>query len=155
MPEFLNASRYVELGANFCTEDLRNRRFHYHLLRLHSVLTDADVEDLQELGRQAFQNGNAADQADKIKDRADASPLALTIADITRSAALLSPGDEKEALVGALMGAYLSTAGIEGVDKSLVACLGAIAGAITLSGETTRNSIPEVPLSEYLSTVEV
>ncbi|MBL1108809.1 hypothetical protein JK361_30210 [Streptomyces sp. 5-8] len=154
MPEFDNASNHVHLAATFLLEDLRIRRFRYHLLRLNSVLTAADAEDLQELARQAFQKGAAADAADKIKERSDASPLARTIADITRTAALLSPGREKEELMGALMGAYLSTSGIQGVDRSLVACLGAIAGAITLKGKSIRDDLPEVPLSEYLSTAD-
>ena len=68
-------------------EDAGARRLRYHLLRLSVAgLTRKDVADLGELGRPAFQESDVTEQAAKIKQRPDASPLAFAIADILERA---------------------------------------------------------------------
>ncbi|MFI2206559.1 hypothetical protein ACH47Z_38605 [Streptomyces sp. NPDC020192] len=159
MSDFPQADESFDSVAHFFIEDVKSRRFHYHLLRLRSMagLTDQDVEELGELGRLVFQNGQAEDQAAKIKNRPDASGLAVTLASIVyRMApdATSAPApDLKRVLMGALTGAYLSTGGIPNHDGPTLACLGAIAGAVTVAlGAFTMDAISQVPLDDYVRT---
>ncbi len=74
--------RPFSIQCRLTLEDAGPQRLRYHLLRLTVAgLTEHDVEDLGEPGRLAFQDSDAAEQAEKIVERPDASPLARPIAD--------------------------------------------------------------------------
>jgi hypothetical protein len=157
MSDFPQAGDSFASVAELFVEDVDARRFRYHLLRLKAMagLTDQDVEELGELGQLVFQNGRAADQAARIKDRSDASELAATIADIVHRMALgatsLPAPDLKQVLIGTLVGAYLSTGDLPGHDGPTLACLGAIAGAATMAvGAFAMDSMSRIPADEYL-----
>ena len=80
------AADYFITAANHIAEDAGTRRLRYHLLRLGASagLTDHDIEEPGELGRLVFQGGRTTDQTDKIVNRADASPLAVTVATVVQ-----------------------------------------------------------------------
>jgi hypothetical protein len=95
-------------AVGFGFEDARLLHLSYHLLRLTVVgLTQADVEDLGELGRLAFQESDVTQQTAKIKQRPDAS-LAFAIADIVEQAGqgLSGPAARRPVMFGAVLGAY-------------------------------------------------
>jgi hypothetical protein len=122
----------VELSVS----DAQQRRFRYHLLRLTVVgLTKQDVVDLGELGRLAFQESNVTEQSTRIKERADASPLAVAIADILERAASGRPGSVSlgSVLLGAALGAYTSLHGFQDGHETAMAILGSVGGAVAAS----------------------
>lgn len=137
-------------------EDANLSRIRYHLLRLRAEapLSEQEVDDLGEFARLIFLgDGAAADVGAKIAGRADASPLAVAIVSVMPDGADFEfpATDPKEVLTSAIAGAYLCTGSLSGVDRSLVAPLGAIAGAsAALCRPIVTRSISEVPLDEYL-----
>jgi hypothetical protein len=151
-------------------EDAERRRLRYHLLRLTLAgLTTEDVEDLRILGRVAFQEFEAEvrEQTAKIKQRAGTSSLAFAIADIVehaaveRTADLRGPGGLKAVMLGAVLGAYTSLGivaesdlgNIAGIEKSTVATLGAIGGAIaTWTSTIVRDNINDLGWAAYTRT---
>ncbi|MFF4161553.1 hypothetical protein [Streptomyces sp. NPDC001678] len=152
------AAEYFGDAASFIAEDARIERFRYHLIRLRASagLTDKDVEELGELGRLVFQEDKATDQAAKIVNRADASPLAVTIATVVGEGAPW-PADPKAAMLGAVLGAYMSLSAFSGssTEVSLFATLGAVAGALATSASTfVMENIKQIPLGDYLNMQE-
>lgn len=137
-----DAADHFNLVADFSFGDAERQRLRYHLLRLTGVgLTDEDVEDLSELGRLAFQESDVTKQVAKIKRRAGASPVARVIASIVESARSVPGGVSlKAVLLGAVLGAYTGLQQVSGMDRSAVAALGAIGGAVAVS---TRAHIEE------------
>ncbi|MFD4659832.1 hypothetical protein ACFWP2_29865 [Kitasatospora sp. NPDC058444] len=137
-------------------EDANIHRIRYHLLRLGAIapLSEQEVDELGEFVRLVFLgDGAAADVGAKIAGRADASPLAVAIVSVVPSGAdSESPAvDPKEVLTSAIAGAYLCTGDLSGVDRSLVAPLGAIAGAsAALFQPIVTRSMGAVPLEDYL-----
>ncbi len=148
------AGEHFRSAAHFSFEDAQQHKFRYHLLRLTVVgLTKEDVEDLGELARLAFQESDVTGQTTKIKQRADASSLAFAIADILEGAGsgVGGPVSLRAVLLGAVLGAYASLGGVEDVDESAVAILGAIGGAVAVSTSTFINdNITRQSWDEYL-----
>lgn len=153
------AAEFVEnfqTAAGFGIEDAQLRRLRYHLLRLTAIqggLTRDDVRDLTELGRLAFGESELAETVERIKARPESSRLALAIADIVATG---SPtAHPREAMIGAVLGAYASLGRIKGADELTVATIGAIAGAVAV---TTNNFIVEIndqqSWSHYLDSEE-
>ena len=110
----------------------------YALLRLSTQgLTEQDQEELAELGRLAIQELDVEQAANRIRERADARPLAVAIADIVRHATFSGEGggtSTKMAMLGAVYGAYAGMAFSPGGDDPRGrSILGAIAGAIATS----------------------
>jgi hypothetical protein len=134
--------------------DAQQRRLRYQLLRLTVVgLTKPDVVDLGELGRLAFQESNVTEQVTRIKERADASPLAVAIADILERAASgrLGSASLGSVLLGAVLGAYASLHGFHDGDETAVAILGSIGGAVAASTSAViLDNINQQGTSEYL-----
>ena len=134
--------------------DAQQRRFRYHLLRLTVVdLTRQDVADLGELGRLAFQGSNVTEQAARIRERADASPLAVAIADILERAASGLPASAGlgPVLLGAVLGAYTSLRGGQDGDEAATAILGSISGAVAAATSAlVFDNINQQGTSEYL-----
>lgn len=125
--------------ADYTVADAQLRRFRYHLLRLTATeLSREDIPNLVELGRLAFQGADVAGQADAIKQRPGVSELAAAIAGIAAEGGRV--GDRGAALLGAVLGAYISLIGaganIPENDRKAAAILGAIAGATALSTGT-------------------
>jgi hypothetical protein len=91
--------------------------------------------DLGELSRLAFQESNVTEQSTRIKERADASPLAVAIADILERAASGRPGSVSlgSVLLGAALGAYTSLHGFQDGHETAMAILGSIGGAVAAS----------------------
>ncbi len=157
MPENMaileKAGDHFRFSADFSFEDAGPQRLRYHLLRLTVAgLKEQDVEDLGELGRLAFQDSDVTEQAKKIMERPDASRLARAIADIVRQAGvvrgLVKP---REALFGAVLGAYAGLQNVEGLDQMSVATLGAIDGAIAMStSRFIEHNIDRQAWFEYL-----
>ena len=125
--------------------DARNG-LRYMLLRLSVVgLTDGEREQLTELARLAFQESDVAAQAGRIRDAADASPLAVAIADLVQETGRTS---KRATMLGAISGAYaaLRSAGGQHDELVLKGLLGAVAGATAaatsefLDGERARDS---------------
>ncbi|MEU9045294.1 MULTISPECIES: hypothetical protein [unclassified Kitasatospora] len=59
--------------------------------------------------------------------------------------------DPKDVLTGAITGAYLCTSNLSGVERSLLASLGAVAGATAVPlRPIVAESIGQVPLDDYL-----
>lgn len=144
-------------GSERIFDDVAQRRLRYHLLRLTTVgLTETDVEDLRELGRLAFEDVDVTDKSTRIKQRADASELAVAIADILEQAPVR--GSRARVMVGAVLGAYAVVGGTAAAadmtrqDRSAAAVLGAVGGALAASTiPTVLDRIDHVGLSEYLS----
>jgi hypothetical protein len=159
MSDFRDAEQAVDDARGFFTEDARLHRIRYHLLRLGAMapLSDQEVDELGEFARLIFLgDGAAADAAAKIAGRADASRLAVAIvsvvpAPVTSQFPSVDSVDPKEVLTSAITGAYLCTSELSGVDRSLLAPLGAIAGATTvLLRPIVTDSISQVSLDDYL-----
>jgi hypothetical protein len=152
------AGEIFGFAAQMSFEDARQRRLRYHLLRLTAVgLHRDEVEDLGELGRLSFEESDVAGQAAKIKERAGASALAFAIADIVERAGggVGAPVSRRGVFTGAVLGAYAAVSGSAGMDRTTVAILGAIGGAVaTPASAFIADRIPEVGLSEYLSMKE-
>jgi hypothetical protein len=123
-------------------------------LRLTTVgLSSRDIEELGELARLAFQESDVTDQADRIKQRTDASPLAFAIADILQSVGSDFSGrlSLRSVMFGAVLGAYTSLGGVTEVDRSVVAIAGAIGGAVAVSTSSiVVDSIKQRFLGEYV-----
>jgi hypothetical protein len=115
----------------------------YPLRRLRAVLSlpEQDAQELTELGRIVIQEGDVVEVADRIKERPDASPLAVAIANIVQEARF---SDTRTAMLGAVFGAY---AGLEssqiGDDPQVRAVLGAIGGALALTTHTQLQEMLE------------
>ncbi len=157
MPENMaileEAGDHFRFSADFSLEDAGPQRLRYHLLRLTVAgLTERDVEDLGELGRLAFQHSDVAEQAKKIMERPDTSPLARAIADIVRQAGRVrGPVKPREVLFGAVLGAYAGLQHVQGLDEVSVAILGAIGGSIAMStSQLIEENIDRQAWSEYL-----
>ncbi|WP_314252630.1 hypothetical protein [Streptomyces sp. DSM 40907] len=133
---------------SFIDSDVHQQRLHYHLLRLASYgLAQEEVEDLRELGRLAFEDADVTEQSAKIKQRAGASALAVAIADIVERG-----GPRPQVMMGAVLGAYAGLRGIPSMDRSTMAVLGAIGGAIaTVISPIVFERIEVVGLERYLS----
>ncbi|MBI3423088.1 MAG: hypothetical protein HY011_09125 [Acidobacteria bacterium] len=107
--------------------DDARRGLKYMLLRLSLLgLSHEEQHQLRQLARLACAGAEAAvlEAAEQIKERPTASPLAVALADIV----LAAPG-QKEALLGALFGAYAGlgrgrniTGGITGAGAGALAC---------------------------------
>jgi len=99
----------------------------YMLLRLSLLgLSTEDQKQLRKLARLAFADEDVTPEADRIKNRKTASPLAVAIAGIVTSAP-----EKKAALLGAVFGAYAGL-GAPG-SKFTRGIQAAVAGAVTLS----------------------
>jgi hypothetical protein len=104
-------------------EDARNG-LGYPLRRLGVVgLSQRDIEELTELGQAVFQDGDVHGIAKRIWERQGASPLAVAIANIVNS---VEKHDKREAVVGAIFGAYTRLES----GRMREAVLGAIGGAL-------------------------
>ncbi|WP_406389682.1 hypothetical protein [Streptomyces sp. NBC_00887] len=151
------AGELFRSGSERVFDDVAQRRLRYHLLRLTTVgLTETDVEDLRELGRLAFEDVDVTDKSTRIKQRADASALAVAIADILEQPP--NRGSRARVMVGAVLGAYAvvggtaAAGGMTRQDRSAAAVLGAVGGALAASTiPTVLDRIDHVGLSEYLS----
>lgn len=159
MTDFHPADEYFRSAVGFVLEDAHILRFRYHLLRLRLAgLTDQDVEELTELARLVFQGSDVRQQTASIRKRADASPLAVTIAGVVDEAASgldlpFQAPDLKHILMGAVFGAYLNTAEVPDVEPATVASIGALAGAVTIAvSTTTMGAIARIPPDEYVRT---
>jgi hypothetical protein len=118
----------------------------YPLRRLGSLLRlpEQDREELTELGRIVIQEGDVGEVADRIRERQDASPLAVAVAAIVQEARFSGGGDTRGAMLGAVFGAY---AGLEssqtGDEPHVGAVLGAIGGALAVTTYTQLQEILE------------
>ncbi|MCT9010797.1 hypothetical protein [Streptomyces rhizosphaerihabitans] len=152
------AADYFITAANYIAEDAAIRRLRYHLLRLGASagLTDKDVEELGELGSLVFREDRTTDQTAKIANRADASPLAVTIAKVVEEGTSSArwPTDPKAVLLGAVLGAYISLSALSdtsGPSPEVSATSGAVAGALAASASTfVMGNIERTPLDDYL-----
>ena len=111
------------------------RGLRYPLLRLGSLLQlpERDREALAELGRIVIQKGDVEEVANRIRARGGVHPLAVAIASIVHDAELSSGGeDTREAMLGAVFGAY---AGLESRQVG-EAVQGAISGALAAATYT-------------------
>jgi hypothetical protein len=162
MPDGDDLPRKAGDAFGFATEmffeDARLRRLRYHLIRLTVAgLQRDEVEDLGELGRLAFEESDVSGQAAKIKERAGASPLAFALADIVEraGAGVGGPVSRRGVYIGAVFGAYAAMSSAAGIDKTMVAILGAIGGAVaTPASAFTADQNPAESLSGYLSMKE-
>jgi hypothetical protein len=103
------------------------------------------VADLGELARLAFQGSDVAEQAAKIKERADVSPLAFAIADIVGQAGT------RAVMLGAVLGAYAFLSDVPDMDEPSVAILGAVGGALAASGsQLVVDNVDRQAWSDYL-----
>jgi hypothetical protein len=147
------ARGHFQLAATLSLEDTEAKKLIYHLKRLTSVgLTEEDVKDLVELGRLAFQESDVMEQTAKIKQRADTSPLAFAIADILQAGSGF-PGrvSLKAVMFGTVLGAYTPAGAVPNMDKSTIAILGAIGGAVATSTSTfIADNINRLSWHEYL-----
>jgi DNA-binding transcriptional ArsR family regulator len=144
------AGELFRFGRDFIFDDVAQRRFHYHLLRLTTAgLTEADVEELYKLGRLAFEDLDVTEQSTRIKQRADASTLAVAIADILEAA---SGGHRARVMIGAVLGAY-AVLGIPHENRSTASVLGAVGGALA-TNPVVLDRIDDVGLTEYFSMQE-
>jgi hypothetical protein len=144
------AGDLFRLGKDFIFDDVAQRRFHYHLLRLTTVgLTAADVEELHTLGRLVFEDLDVTEQSTRIKQRADASTLAVAIADIIEAA---SGGHRVRVMIGAVLGAYAAI-GNSRDNRSTASILGAVGGALA-TDPVILDRIDRVDLTDYFSRQE-
>jgi hypothetical protein len=126
----------------------------YALLRLGSLLRlpDQDEEELAELGRVAIQEGDVKEAADRIRERQDASPLAVAIANIVEDARFFGEGgsgDTRGAMLGAVFGAYAGLPFSQtGEDFRARGVLMAIGGAVAI---TTYRRLQETLETRSLS----
>ncbi|MFD0353074.1 hypothetical protein ACFVHW_04880 [Streptomyces sp. NPDC127110] len=152
-----HAGELFSAGRHRIFDDTVQRRLRYHLLRLTLAgLTQKDVEDLRELGRRVFEDGDVAEQSTRIRQRADASVLALAIVDIVERADDHDVPRER-VMVGALLGAYATVGGtsvfsaVSREDLQAAAVLAAVGGALAASGSPrVFHVIDAVGLEEYL-----
>jgi hypothetical protein len=148
------AGEHFGAAADLSFEDAVPGRLRYHLLRLTLAgLTREDVHDLGELGRLAFQESDVKQQADRIKQRTGASPLAFAIADILERAGsgVRGPVSLRAAMLGAVLGAYVAMGGSKETEKPASAALGAVGGAVAMStGTVIREGVEHRSWQEYL-----
>jgi hypothetical protein len=152
------AGEQFRSAAGFAFEDATQRRLRYHLIRLTVVgLTQDDVQDLGELARLAFDDADLTEQANKIKQRANASPLAFAIADILGQAGSVLGGriSNKMLMLGSVLGAYTAVAtagsGAGELAETTAAIQGAIGGAVALSTSSViLDNIKQESADEYL-----
>jgi hypothetical protein len=117
----------------------------YPLRRLRALLSlpEQDAQELTELGRIVIQ-GDVGEVTDRIRQRQDASPLALAIANIVREARLSGGEGRRGAMLGAVFGAYAGLESSESEDDPQVrAVLGAIGGALALTAHTQLQEMLE------------
>ena len=131
------AGSLYNFALDFSFQDAGNG-LRYALLRLSTQgLTKQDQEELAELGRLAIWELDVEQAANRIRERADASPLAVAIANIVRQASFFGAGggtSTKMAMLGAVFGAYTGTAfSGGGGDPHVRSVLGAIGGAVATS----------------------
>jgi hypothetical protein len=138
------------LAGENSLNDAQRRRLRYHLLRLTAVgLRPLDVEELAELGRSAFLAGPTTAVADRIRQRPDASAVAVAIADIVAEAS--GAARQRDAFLGAVLGAYAGLHGLSRNDKETAAVVGAIGGGITATTCTViRQILLDTSLEDYL-----
>jgi hypothetical protein len=152
------AGQIFGFAAQMSFEDARLLRLRYHLLRLTAVgLHRDEVEDLGELGRLSFEESDVAGQAAKIKQRAGVSALAFAIADVVQcaGAGVGAPVSRRGVFTGAVLGAYAAVSDSAGLDRTTVAILGAVGGAVATNASAfIADRITEAGLSEYLSMKE-
>jgi hypothetical protein len=151
-----DAGERYEWGAGFAFQDAMQRRLRYHLLRLTVAgLSQAEVVQLVELARLAFDDADVTDQVAAIRERPDASPLASAIAAIVGRAGHDGGAGRAAVTVGAVVGAYAGLHDTGGHDRTYAAVLGATGGAIAASfGPFIRERIAEIGAAEYLRTDE-
>lgn len=154
------AGELFRSGRERIFDDVAQRRLHYHLLRLTLAgLTHEDVEDLRELGRRVFEDGDVAEQSARISRRADASALAMAIVGVVDGVAQAGNGAPREqVMLGAILGAYAvvggsgAFSGVAREDLQTAAVLCAVGGALATSASpVVLDRIAQVGLEEYLS----
>jgi hypothetical protein len=108
--------------------DDAQRGLKYALLRITSLmrLGEQDAAELRRLAELAVQELDVTDVATAIVSRADAAPLAVTVAKILLSA----QGSKRAAFCGAIFGIYTA---FELEDRDLAGIIGAVAGAVASS----------------------
>jgi len=83
------AGEVYRFGMGFAREDSQfGLRYPLRRLRALLRLPEQDAQELTELGRIVIQEGNVEEVADRIRQRQDASPLAVAIASIVQASAL-------------------------------------------------------------------
>ncbi|MBT2546556.1 hypothetical protein J7E99_39385 [Streptomyces sp. ISL-44] len=150
----LRVSRAFRFDVEMAFEDIQPLKLHYHLLRLTTAgLSGEEAEELLELGRSAFEGADVDAQCDRIRDRNQASALAVTIAGIVQQDS--GPTSRGHVMLAALLGAYASMLDNLDQDRQTMAVLGAIGGAVAASSmPTALERIELVGLSEYLKKAE-
>jgi hypothetical protein len=125
--EFASAAANQYINARGLAFEDARLGLKYMLLRLSLLgLSNEDQKQLHKLARLAFADADVTEEADRIKDRKTASPLAIAIAGIVASAP-----EKKPALLGAVSGSY---AGLNAQGSKFTrGIVGAVAGAVTLS----------------------
>lgn len=112
-------------------EDFQLRALKYPLLRLQSDgVTEQARNELAELAVLAFDEHDVSKAAEKIQNRNDASPIAVTIAQIVASAM----GSKRMAMLGAVMGAHAAHR-ISGKNDAGIDVIAAIIGSVCLQSE--------------------
>jgi hypothetical protein len=135
------AGEVYDFAINFSVQD-SFRALRYPLLRINDLLRLPEqepkeglrgAEELTELGQIVIQEGDVGEVADRIRERQDASPLAVAIASIVQAS-----GGDRRAMLGAVFGAYagLESSQIRGYDPHVRAVLGAIGGALAVTTYT-------------------
>jgi len=123
------AGNLYDNARNFASEDAR-LGLKYMLLRLSLLgLSDHDQKQLRKLARLVFADADGAQEeagqeAERIRSRKTASPLAVAITNIVSSAS-----EKKMAMLGTVFGAY---AGL-GRNNITSGILGAVGGGVACS----------------------
>jgi hypothetical protein len=129
----VNAGTLLQRAVDLNREDFQLRALKYPLLRL-SVhgLGAQDQKELAELAKAVVEERDVTDASERITSRKSASPIAVAIANIVRSA----PGSKWIAMLGSVVGTHsafsLSAGGRNDVGFDVV---GAIVGATCLASE--------------------
>jgi hypothetical protein len=136
------AGQVYRFGMNFALQDAQFG-LRYPLRRLRALLSlpEQDAQELTELGQAVIQGGDVEGVADQIRQRQDASPLAIAIANIVQEARF---SDTRGAMLGAVFGAYAGLQSSEREDDPQArAVLGAIGGALALTTHTQLQEMLE------------
>jgi hypothetical protein len=162
------AGEVYRFAIDFSVEDSA-RALRYPLLRLSNLLRLPEqepkkglrgAEELTELGQIVIQGGDVVEAADRIIERQDASPLAVTIASIVRASAFGTEDRRRRAMLGAVFGAYGAlkestqtggdphTKAVREQETISRAVLGAIGGAVAA---TTYQELQEILEARSLS----
>ena len=139
------AGEVYRSGMGFARQDAQFG-LRYPLRRLRALLSlpEQDAQQLTELGRIVIQGVDVGEVTDRIRQRQDASPLALAIANIVREARFSGGEDRRGAMLGAVFGAYAGLESSESEDDPQVrAVLGAIGGALALTTHTQLQEMLE------------